>query len=296
MAHTAFDTLWEAKQARLQTVVLESGPVQVHRAGEGKPILFIHGWAMGGRAFAHQLDLIEMGFEVIAPDLPGFAGTAPAPESPTIETMAQILGELIERLDLSGVILVGWSMGATIAWQLAAKNSKRLSAVVSIDMSPMVGSSGDWALGLIGGVSEQRTLDAMVSMQSDWKSYCELFLNRILLVPNTELRAGLSALANQADPRTAAATWLSLTQFDARQKLSTIDLPALTVHGGSSALYRQEVGSEIARLMPDCEDVVLSGVGHAPHVEAADAFNSLLVGLSDKVHTTSKKQLTLQYP
>lgn len=291
MAQTAFDLLWQATDARLETVSVAGGQVRVHRAGSGLPIVCIHGWAVGGRAFANQLTLTQHGFEIIAPDLPGFAGSTPFSKPPTMDNLAQVICDLLDELDLKDVILVGWSMGATIAWRVAASGTQRLAAIVSIDMSPKVAPSQDWAHGLIGGVNAQRTHDAMISMQSDWASYCEIFLNRILAAPAPKVHDALAALAYQATPQTAASAWESLTLDDSRQRLGTITLPALTVHGGASALYREEVGEEIARLMPDCEAVVLSGVGHAPHIELAEAFNTLLLKLSAKIQTQSKHHL-----
>lgn len=291
MAHTAFDVSWQANDARMETVIVADGQLRVHRAGKGLPVVCIHGWAVGGRAFANQLALTQHGFEIIAPDLPGFAGSAPFLKPPTMDNLAQVICDLLDELDLKDVILVGWSMGATIAWRVAASGTQRLAVIVSIDMSPKVAPSQDWAHGLIGGVSAQHTHDAMTSMQSDWASYCDLFLSRILATPSSKTHTALAQLAYQANPAVAAAAWHSLTLDDARERLGAIAIPALTVHGGSSSLYRQEVGEEIARLMPDCEAVVLSGVGHAPHIESAEAFNTLLLKLSAKAQTQSKHHL-----
>src|SRR5579864_8136843 len=48
--------------------------------GEGVPVLFLHGWALGNRAYKHALNrLLRLGCRVYAPAFPGFGGSAPLP-------------------------------------------------------------------------------------------------------------------------------------------------------------------------------------------------------------------------
>jgi pimeloyl-[acyl-carrier protein] methyl ester esterase len=237
---------------------------------------------MGGRSFARQLDLIADGFEVIAPDLPGFAGSPIPQNAPNIETMSEMVRDLIQTLDLDDVILVGWSMGASIAWHLASTDSVRVNALVSIDMSPRVAPAEDWLFALSTGITSETIQAAMLAMRSDWSGYCDLFLDRILAKPDDAIRRAMAELAALADPETASQAWSALMHFDARAGLSRIHVPALAIHGGRSVIYPQTVGHEIARLMPHCQAIVLDHVGHAPHIEAPEAFNAHLRTLAKR--------------
>ncbi len=277
---TAFDRAWAVRNGRHEAMMCGSDTIMVHRAGTGRPLVCIHGWAMGGLSFAAQLDLVDQGFEVIAPDLPGF-GESPATEvPPTMDMMADLIRELISNLDLSEVTLVGWSMGASVAWHLAATSSERLKALVSIDMSPRVAPQEGWEFALSTSMTRETIEFAVKAMRNDWANYCDLFLDRILAEPNAEIRMALAGLAAQADPIAASQAWHALMQFDARADLTQIHVPALAIHGGRSVLYAQTVGEEIARLMPNCRAVVLDDVGHAPHIEAPVAFNAYLLNLA----------------
>jgi pimeloyl-ACP methyl ester carboxylesterase len=237
---------------------------------------------MGGLSFAPQLALIDQGFEIIAPDLPGFGDSSIAQAHPTIATMANLVRNLITDLDLSEVTLVGWSMGASVAWQLAATSSARLKALVSIDMSPRVSPEDGWDYALSSSMTRETIELAVQAMRNDWTGYCDMFLDRILAEPKAEIRTAMAALAALADPVNASQAWLSLVQFDARAQLAQIQVPALAIHGGRSALYPQTVGHEIARLMPQCRAIVLDDVGHAPHLEAPEAFNAHLSNLAKR--------------
>ncbi len=290
---TVFDHMWDAHHGRVETLTLGGEAVRVHRAGQGKPLVCIHGWAMGGRSFARQLDLIADGFEVIAPDLPGFAGSPIPRHAPHIETMSELVRDLIQSLDLDDVILVGWSMGASIAWHMASTDCARVKALVSIDMSPRVAPAEDWLFALSSGITPQTVQAAMLAMRSDWSGYCDLFLDRILAQPDDANRLAMAELAALADPVTASQAWSALMQFDARAGLSRIHVPALAIHGGRSVIYPQTVGQEIARLMPHCQAIVLDHVGHAPHIEAPNAFNAHLLELSHKAPSRADLWRTL---
>lgn len=279
---SVFDQAWAAYDGRHDTIMLGGEPMMVHRAGAGRALVCIHGWAMGGLSFASQLPLAHQGFEIIAPDLPGFGGSAVQRGVPTIESMSRLIEALILDLDLSDVTLVGWSMGASVAWHVAATSPARLKALVSIDMSPRVAPEDGWAFPLSSAMTRETIDLAMQAMRNDWSGYCDLFLDRILAEPKAELRNALAALARQADPDSASRAWLALMQFDARADLAKIHVPSLAVHGGRSALYPQTVGQEIARLMPNCRAIVLDDVGHAPHLEAAEAFNAQLYALAKR--------------
>jgi pimeloyl-ACP methyl ester carboxylesterase len=157
-----------------------------------------------------------------------------------------------------------------------------LEALVSIDMSPRVAPESGWDFALSTSMTRETIELAVQAMRSDWTGYCDLFLDRILAEPKAEIRTAMAALAAQADPVTASQAWLSLMQFDARAQLAQIQVPALAIHGGRSVLYPQTVGHEIARLMPHCQAIVLDHVGHAPHIEAPDAFNAHLRTLAKR--------------
>ena len=274
---SVFDQAWAAFNGNHDALPLGGETISVHRAGSGRPLLCVHGWAMGGLSFAPQLALVDHGFEIIAPDLPGFGDSAVSRAAPTIESMVGLIQELILAFDLVDVTLIGWSMGASVAWHAAAVNPSRLRALVSIDMSPRVAPEDGWLFPLSSGMTRETIELAAQAMRNDWSGYCDLFLDRILADPNEEVRMALAALAAQADPDTASRAWLSLMQFDARADLAKTHIPALAIQGGRSALYPQTVGHEIARLMPNCRALVLDRVGHAPHLEDPDAFNASLL-------------------
>jgi pimeloyl-ACP methyl ester carboxylesterase len=108
------------------------GPQEYAEAGDGPPVLMIHGTGGGydqGRLFARRL--IEQGFRVIAPSRFGYLGTA-FPTDPGPEAQADALADLLDALGLASVPVIGGSAGAIPALAFALRHPDRTRALVPI--------------------------------------------------------------------------------------------------------------------------------------------------------------------
>ena len=93
------------------------------RRGQGKPLLLIHGLGGNWRSWETVLDDLAAARDVIAPDLPGFGKTPPLSGAVTIAELADALEEFLAEHDLRGVDVVGNSMGARLALELARRGA-----------------------------------------------------------------------------------------------------------------------------------------------------------------------------
>jgi pimeloyl-ACP methyl ester carboxylesterase len=107
--------------------------VKMHhvRRGSGKPLLLLHGLGGSWREWGPVLDDLAAEREVIAVDLPGFGATPPLPGKVSIETLAEAVTSFLESHDLVGVDVVGSSMGARLALELARR--RVVGATVALD-------------------------------------------------------------------------------------------------------------------------------------------------------------------
>ena len=122
-------------------------------AGEGLPVLFLHGWALGQHSYKRALKrLVTLGCRVYAPALPGFGGTADLPGSKlTFEGYADWVKEFCEVMGIDEpVFLVGHSFGGGCAIQLAHDHPELVRYLVLVNS---VGGA-TWR----GEGSNQRTL------------------------------------------------------------------------------------------------------------------------------------------
>lgn len=105
--------------------------MNVLRRGNGKPILLIHGLGSDGNSWEPILPRLVQQREVLAPDLPGFGQTPPMPGQVTIAGLTDAVEAFIAEQRLGDVDLVGSSMGARIALELARRGHG--GAVVALD-------------------------------------------------------------------------------------------------------------------------------------------------------------------
>ncbi|TMM16241.1 MAG: alpha/beta hydrolase [Actinobacteria bacterium] len=105
-------------------------------AGTGRPVVFLHGWALGQHAYKRALKrIVNLGYRVYAPALPGFGGTADLPpESVSFAGYAEWLHDWLAALSVDQpVSLVGHSFGGGVAIELAHDHPERVSSLVLVD-------------------------------------------------------------------------------------------------------------------------------------------------------------------
>ncbi|WP_026425668.1 alpha/beta fold hydrolase [Actinokineospora inagensis] len=109
-------------------------------AVSGPPVVLIHGFATSAAidwpADRWAAPLAAAGRETIAVHLPGHAG-APAVASADEVTTTELLRRLAEEIGTEEVDLVGYSLGARIAWDLAATGALKVRKLVLGGLSPM---------------------------------------------------------------------------------------------------------------------------------------------------------------
>lgn len=250
----------------------------LREAGAGRPIVLLHGWACHGGFWQPQLDGLSDRFRVIAPDLPGHGSSQTVASPLSIAALSDALHGLIARLERP--ILVGWSMGATVAFDYLRRfGAGQLGGLVIEDMTPRVLNGEDWSLGLSGGFDATLNALMVAAMRRNWAGQMRLFPPR-LFARGAVADAGVLAWAGAAlvanDPETMATLWESMAAQDYRADLPGFGLPALVVHGGASQLYAPDVASYLAAALPRSERVCFPHAGHTPHLEEPEAFNALL--------------------
>ena len=106
------------------------GPIEYAEAGEGAPVLVIHG-AGGGFDQGLEIgqDFVRSGFRVIAPSRFGYLRT-PLPEDASAATQADAYAALLDALDISRCAIFGVSAGGPSTMQFAIRHPDRVAAMV----------------------------------------------------------------------------------------------------------------------------------------------------------------------
>jgi pimeloyl-ACP methyl ester carboxylesterase len=105
-------------------------------AGDGLPVVFLHGWGLGQHAYRRPLKrLVQLGCHVWAPALPGFGGTLGLPgEQFSLGGYAAWVDEFLEVVGLEEpAVLVGHSFGGGVAIKLAHDRRHRVRSLVLVN-------------------------------------------------------------------------------------------------------------------------------------------------------------------
>src|SRR3954454_11640779 len=80
--------------------------------GSGRPVIFSHGWPLSSDAWQVELKVVaDAGYRAIAPHRRGHGRSSNTYQGNDMDTCARPLAELVEALDLHGVVVVGPSTG-----------------------------------------------------------------------------------------------------------------------------------------------------------------------------------------
>jgi pimeloyl-ACP methyl ester carboxylesterase len=233
------------------------GPVQVDvtEQGAGPAFLLLHGGAGPQSVAGFGEMLAATGSRVMVPVHPGFGGTA-RPEY--LRGLALAYTHLLDELDLTGVTVIGNSIGGWIAAEMAIHASPRISRVVLVDA---------------GG------LEVDDHPAADFFSLTPDQVTEMAYYQPDRFRVDVSALPEQAKAAIAgnraalqAYTTQGMTDPSLLGQLSAVRVPVLVVWGAADRIYPPEHGEAFAKAIPGAQLVMLDEAGHLPQLEAPSAL------------------------
>jgi len=107
----------------------ERGGLAFIETGAGPRLLLLHGVGLRAEAWNAQIDMLSRNFEVLAPDLPGHGGSVRLEGTPGLRDFSQSLARFLDR----PVVVIGHSMGAMIALDLAIRFPDRVTGVAALN-------------------------------------------------------------------------------------------------------------------------------------------------------------------
>ncbi len=261
----------------LETVRRNGRAIACRAAGEGAPLLLLHGIGSGSASWEAQFEGLSGRFRVIAWDAPGYGGSDPLPgERPHSGAYGDAVADLLDGLEVERVHVLGHSLGGLIAAAFAARHPRRL---LSVTLS-------DAAAGYLNSPKELRVdrlnarIEAMTALGP-----AEVAKRRAREVlsssaPEAAYRKIL-AVQSRVRPDGYAQAARMLHNSDIFADAVTIGVPALVMYGSEDKVTPESIGRDISATINGARYVTLPGLGHASYVEDPEAFNAALIEFLD---------------
>ncbi|AWB90214.1 alpha/beta fold hydrolase [Salinibacterium hongtaonis] len=255
-----------------------SGKIHYIEAGEGHPVLLLHGsgpGATGWSNFAPNIEYLAKSFRVIAPDMPGWgdSDTAIAGTRNHVQTALEIL----DGLGIDRAAFVGNSMGGMTSTRFATTHPARISHLVT--MGPSSGSPGMFGpAGLTEGLRILQAAYRDPSIESMRKlvgimTFDPAFATEELIEQRSHIASSRpDHLQNFIDGLGGDRSRLQLEP----SKIAGIKAPALLIHGRDDRVVHFEHSLRLHSLISNSRLLLINRCGHWAQLEHAGEFNRMV--------------------
>ena len=235
--------------------------------GSGPVVVLVHSLGGNRSLYAAQLRDLASEYTVVAYDLRGHGETDLGAREPSLDVLADDLGELLDALDLGPAHLVGQSIGAMTLLAFAGRHPARAATYVVLDGASH--SDADW---------DERYTEraARVERHGVRPLASELAERSLGPVARDRLVDRYAELLARAPQSGYAWACRSMVDFDLRPRLGAIAAPTLVGAGADDTLTTPEHAREISAAIVGAEAVEISGSGHVPCLEQPDAVTALI--------------------
>jgi pimeloyl-ACP methyl ester carboxylesterase len=258
-----------------------SQPIEIYYEdhGSGSPVVLIHGWPLNGDAWEKQTAaLLAAGHRVITYDRRGFGRSSKPGVGYNYDTFAADLNALLGALDLTGVSLVGHSMGTgEITRYIGKYGTKRLRKAVLIGtLGPYLVKAPDNPEGVDPKVFD----DTRAALKADRPVALMEFLRNFYSVGGAD--------GKRVSERVIEADWVvaigaspigTVACVDAwiedfREDIARNDLPTMIIHGDDDRILPADATSRRqAKMIKDVKYVEIKGGSHGITWTRAEEIN-----------------------
>jgi len=276
-------------------IEVDGARVAYAAAGSGETVLLLHSSASSGAQWRPLIDILQSGWRVLAPDLPGYGQTErrPGPASSGFADEAALV-EAVAAESAEPIHLVGHSYGAAVALRFAADRPEQLRSLTLIEpvaFHLLCGApEGTAEHGLFREVAALAADVTQSATEGDGRRGMARFIDYwngagswMRLRPEAQ-----SALARQA-PRVALDFRAAMTDPTRLRALHGIAVPTLVLRGSLSPSPTRRIAALVAQVLPRARLQTIAGAGHMLPLSHREAVNAAITEQLSR-HTAARQR------
>jgi pimeloyl-ACP methyl ester carboxylesterase len=243
--------------------------VAYRRAGEGPPLLLLHGGWSDGRAWTPQLRGLSDAFDVIAWDAPGCGRSDDPPYGVGIDWYADAVAGLVDALGLAAVHLGGLSFGGGLALAVYGRHPRRVRSLV------LAGAYAGWKGSLPPEEVSARIRRVRAEIDCPPDEWIDDYLPGFFAgqVPEATLDL-VRSMMRDVRPTGTRRMLEAFADADLRNVLPAVAVPTLLLYGAEDVRAPRSVAETLHAAIRGSRLVHLPGVGHDVNLEAPEAFDA----------------------
>ena len=246
--------------------------IAYERAGEGPPLVLVHGAAVDGRMWQPQLAALADEFTVIAWDEPGAGRSSDVPGSYGLADYADCLAGLIDAMELGPAHVAGLSWGGTIVLELYRRRPELTSTLLLVD------TYAGWKGSLPEHEVRARIEGVRRMLAADDHLFDPTLPGLFAGEPPAEYVSLLETLAGAVRPASMRTALEVMAEADLSDLLSRIAVPTLLIWGEQDARSPLSVARQFEAAIPGAELVVIPQAGHVSNLERPEPVNDAVRG------------------
>ena len=241
--------------------IVQDADFRYVEAGEGQPIIILHGLMGGLSNFEGVLDYFPpKGYKVIIPELPVY--TLPVLKT-SVKSLSEFLHEFILHKGLKEVILLGNSLGGHVGLLYTKNHPEYVKGLV------LTGSSGLYENNMGDGYPKRGDYDYIKKKSED-----------VFYDPKVATKEIVDEVYESVNDRNKLVRTLALAKSAIRHNMSKelpkMNTPTAIIWGAEDRVTPPNVAEEFNQLLPDSNLYWIKKCGHAPMMEHPDQFNQIL--------------------
>jgi pimeloyl-ACP methyl ester carboxylesterase len=268
-----------------QTVTLNAGTIHYEKSGpgDGRPVVFVHGFAMGASLWRPLSErLAGRGLQCVAPTWPLGAQPEPMRDGTelTMESIAAIVSEFLDALELTDVVLVGNDTGGAVSQIVATSHPDRLGALVltSCDafehfpppiLKPFIAAAKLPA----AFAAAAQPLRTKLGRKRAYGALAHADIDHLV---KEWLNPALGDKRIREDLRRFTASLKQESTIRAAEQLPQFTKPALVAWSADDAFFPLDDGKRLAAALPDARFEVIQGARTFSMIDQPDALADLV--------------------